>query len=141
MEKDWRLAGAAALAYLGDSVIEVRVRTMLVEQGIYQSRKLNRMALSYVTAAAQAKAVQRILPLLTEEENGVYHRGRNLDHANIPKNATRAEYLMATGFEALFGYLHLVGDRERMDTLFRAAYPENQNPLSQGETIHEKSQG
>ena len=56
MEKDWRLAGAAALAYLGDSVIEVMVRTMLVEQGIYQSRKLNRMALSYVTAAAQARA-------------------------------------------------------------------------------------
>ncbi len=124
MEKDYRLVGAAALAYLGDSVLELLVRTMLVERGIYHSRKLNRMALDFVTASRQAAAAERILPLLTEEENTVYHRGRNLDHANIPKSATRAEYLMATGFEALFGYLHLLGDRERMDTLFRAAYPE-----------------
>ena len=127
MEKDQRLVGAAALAYVGDSVIELLVRTMLVERGIYQSRKLNRMALDYVTATCQAAAAERILPLLTEEETIVYHRGRNLDHANIPKNATRAEYLMATGFETLFGYLHLVGDRERMETLFRAAYPDSEN--------------
>lgn len=127
MENDQRLVGAAALAYLGDSVVELLVRTMLVERGIYQSRKLNRLALEYVTAQRQAKAAERILPLLTEEETTVYHRGRNLDHANIPKSATRAEYLMATGFEALFGYLHLTGDRERMQTLFHAAYPEIEN--------------
>ncbi len=124
METDQRLVGAAALAYLGDSVLEVLVRTMLVKRGIYQSRKLNRMALDYVTAPRQAAAAERILPLLTEEETSVYHRGRNLDHANIPKNATRSEYLMASGFEALFGYLHLEGNRERMNELFRAAYPE-----------------
>ena len=123
MEQDARLVGAAALAYLGDSVLELLVRTMLVERGIYQSRKLNRMALDYVTAPKQAQAMERILPLLTEEENTVYHRGRNLDHANVPKSATRSQYLMATGFETLFGYLHLMGDRERMDVLFRAAYP------------------
>ena len=126
MEKDPRLVGAAALAYLGDSVLELMVRTMLVERGIYQSRKLNRMALDYVTAQKQAAALERILPLLTEEETTIYHRGRNLDHANIPKSATRAEYLMASGFEALFGYLHLAGERERMAELFRAAYPENE---------------
>ena len=124
MEKDQRLVGAAALAYLGDSVLELMVRTMLVERGIYQSRKLNRMALDYVTATKQAAAMERIMPLLTEEEITVYHRGRNLEHANIPKSATRSEYLMASGFEALFGYLHLTGDRERMKTLFRAAYPQ-----------------
>ena len=127
MENDQRLVGAAALAYLGDSVIELMVRTMLVERGIYQSRKLNRLALEYVTASKQAEAAERILPLLTEEEMTVYHRGRNLDHANIPKSATRAEYLMATGLEALFGYLHLTDNRERMQKLFRAAYPENEN--------------
>ena len=125
MEKDPRLVGAAALAYLGDSVLELMVRTMLVERGIYQSRKLNRMALDYVTATKQAAAMERILPMLTEEETTVYHRGRNLEHANIPKSATRSEYLMASGFEALFGYLHLTGDRERMETLFRAAYPQD----------------
>lgn len=124
MEKDQRLVGAAALAYLGDSVVELLVRTMLVEHGVYQSRKLNRLALDYVTAPRQAEAMERILPLLSEEEATVYHRGRNLDHANIPKSATRAEYLMASGFEALFGYLHLTGNRERMQELFRAAYPQ-----------------
>ena len=126
MEKDQRLVGAAALAYLGDSVWELLVRSLLVKQGIYQSKKLNRMAQDYVTAPRQAEAMERILPLLTEEENTVYHRGRNLDHANVPKSATRSEYLMATGLEALFGYLHLVGNVERLETLFRAAYPESE---------------
>ena len=123
MEQDPRLVGAAALAYLGDSVLELLVRERLVGQGIYQSRKLNRMALDYVTAPRQAAAAARILPLLTEEETTVFHRGRNLDHANVPKSATKSEYLMASGFEAVFGYLHLKEDRVRMTELFRAAYP------------------
>ena len=123
MEQDPRLVGAAALAYLGDSVLELLVREHLVEQGIYQSRKLNRMALDYVTAPKQAAAAERIMPLLCEEETTVFHRGRNLDHANVPKSATKSEYLMASGFEAVFGYLHLKKDRERMVELFRAAYP------------------
>lgn len=123
MEQDPRLVGAAALAYLGDSVLELLVRERLVNKGVYQSRKLNRMALDYVTASKQAAAAERILPMLTEEENTVYHRGRNLDHANIPKSATRSEYLAASGFEALFGYLHLAGARDRMNELFCAAYP------------------
>lgn len=125
MEKDPRLVGAAALAYLGDSVLEVLVRRMLIDRGIYQSRKLNRAALEYVTATKQATAAERILPLLSEEENTVFHRGRNLDHANIPKSATKSEYLMASGFEALFGYLYLAGEQARMEELFRAAYPDN----------------
>ena len=126
MEQNARLVGAAALAYLGDSVLELLVRERLVGQGIYQSRKLNRMALEYVTAPKQAAAAERVLPLLTEEETTVYHRGRNLDHANIPKSATKSEYLMASGFEAVFGYLHLQGDRARMDELFRVAYLQEQ---------------
>lgn len=126
MEQNARLVGAAALAYLGDSVLELLVRERLVGQGIYQSHKLNRMALEYVTAPKQAAAAERVLPLLTEEETTVYHRGRNLDHANIPKSATKSEYLMASGFEAVFGYLHLQGDRARMDELFRVAYPQEQ---------------
>ena len=124
MEQDPRLVGAAALAYLGDSVLELLVREHLVGKGIYQSRKLNRMALEYVTASRQAAAAERILPLLSEEENTVFHRGRNLDHANVPKSATKSEYLMASGLEALFGYLHLKEERARMTELFCAAYPE-----------------
>ena len=63
------------------------------------------------------------MPLLSEEETTVFHRGRNLDHANVPKSATKSEYLMASGLEAVFGYLHLKEDRARMTELFRAAYP------------------
>ncbi len=117
----------AALAYLGDSVLEVRVRRMLVERGLASSRQLNRAALSYVTAPKQAQAITRILPLLSEEETGVYHRGRNKGHSAVPKSATVAEYRMATGLEALFGYLHLAGREDRIDELFRIAYEETQN--------------
>ncbi len=126
MEKDPRLVGTAALAYLGDSVLEVLVRSRLVSLGIYQSKSLNKRALAYVTASAQAEAAERILPVLSEEEAAVYHRGRNLNHANVPKSATRAEYLMATGLEALFGYLHLLGDGERMTALFSIAFPDTE---------------
>ena len=114
----------AALAYLGDSVMELCVRKMLVEKGFSSSKKLNAKALEYVTAKAQAQAAAKILPLLTEEEDAVYHRGRNLSHANVPKSASYAEYRMATGLEALFGYLHLAGNFERIDMLFSIAYIE-----------------
>ena len=111
-----------ALAYLGDSVIEQCVRTMLVKKGYSSSKRLNAKALSYVTAKAQSEAVTRILPLLDEEETGVFHRGRNIGHTNVPKSASVSEYRMATGFEALFGYLSLAGRRERIEELFSIAY-------------------
>ena len=114
----------AALAYLGDSVMELCVRKMLVEKGFSSSKKLNAKALEYVTAKAQAQAAAKILPLLTEEEDAVYHRGRNISHANVPKSASYAEYRMATGLETLFGYLHLAGKLERIDQLFSTAYNE-----------------
>ncbi len=111
---------AAQLAYLGDAVLEVLVRRRIVLNG---AQKPSEAALSYVTAAAQSDAVERILPILTEEENAVYHRGRNCVHANVPKRATVAQYRRATGFEAIFGYLHLAGDTDRIAVLFDAAYP------------------
>lgn len=111
-----------ALAYLGDCVIELKVRELLVCRGISGSGNLNRESLSFVKATAQAKAMQNILPLLTEEETAVYKRGRNMSGGNVPKSATVSEYRAATGMEALFGYLHLTGQRERIDILFDAAY-------------------
>ena len=122
MEAVLREISTPALAYLGDSVVELCVRTMLVKKGVSSSKRLNALALNYVTAKAQAEAVAKILPLLSEEENAVYHRGRNIGHTNVPKSASVAEYRMATGFEALFGYLHLAGRRERIDELFEIAY-------------------
>ena len=111
-----------ALAYLGDCVIELLVREHLVGLGISGSGNLNRASLAFVKASAQCAAMQNILPLLTEEETTVYKRGRNMSGGNVPKSATMAEYRTATGMEALFGYLHLTGKRERMAELFRAAY-------------------
>ena len=111
-----------ALAYLGDCVLELKVRELLVNRGISGSGNLNRESLTFVKATAQAKAMQNILPLLTEEETAVYKRGRNMSSGNVPKSATMSEYRSATGMEALFGYLHLTGDRERIEALFTAAY-------------------
>ncbi len=112
------------LAYLGDSVIEVLTRQRLVENMIHGVGNLNKAALSYVTAVSQSQALERILPLLTEKEEEIFKRGRNQHGASIPKSASAAEYRRATGFEALFGYLWLTGDKERAHELFEIAYPE-----------------
>lgn len=113
-----------ALAYLGDSVIETQVREHLVRSGVSSSAKLNKKALEFVRAQAQAEAMKRLLPHLSEEEEAVFKRGRNLGHSSTPKSATVAEYRAATGMEALFGYLYLAGRTERITELFTLAYPD-----------------
>ena len=123
---DLKQISTAALAYLGDSVWELSVRQMLVEKGIADSATLNREALGYVTAKAQAAAVKRILGVLSEEEQAIYKRGRNIGHTNVPKHATVSEYRMATGLEALFGYLFLEGRSERIMELFALAFEEGE---------------
>ena len=125
MENSLNTYSTAALAYLGDCIIELCVRQRLVKGGLASSRTLNKAALEYVRAPKQAEAMKNILEFLTEEENAVFHRGRNIGHTNTPKAATVAEYRAATGMEALFGYLHLAGRQERIAELFDAAYPEN----------------
>ena len=111
-----------ALAYLGDSVLEIRVREKLVKEGISSSGDLNRASLAYVKASEQAAAMRRILPILSEEEEQVFKRGRNMSGGNVPKSATMSEYRTATGMEVLFGYLHYLGRAERIDELFEIAY-------------------
>lgn len=118
-------ASSAQLAYLGDAVLEVMVRRQLV---LSHAPHPSETALAYVTAAAQSDAVERILPHLTEEEEAVYRRARNSVHANVPKRATVAQYRRATGLEALFAYLHLTNNTERLETLFRLAYPDLATP-------------
>jgi ribonuclease-3 family protein len=116
---------AEALAYLGDCVIELKVRELLVNRGIASSGNLNKESHAFVKATAQAQAMRSIIDLLTEEETAAYKRGRNMSSGNVPKSATMSEYRAATGMEALFGYLHLLGRQERIDELFAAAYPES----------------
>ena len=114
----------AALAYLGDSVIEVLARERLVSAGIPDSARLNLAAAKYVRATVQSDAVERILPRLDEAEAAVYRRARNVGHTNTPRSASPAEYRRATGMEALFGWLWLGGEegKTRARELFCAAY-------------------
>ena len=124
MDGSVNMYSTAALAYLGDCVLELCVRERLVKKGLSSSAALNSEALGFVKASAQAEAMKRILPLLSEEEEAVFRRGRNIGHTNVPKSATVAQYRSATGMEALFGYLHLLAKKDRIDELFGAAYPE-----------------
>lgn len=111
-----------ALAYLGDCVLELEVRRFLLSLGMYESAALNRHALYFVRASAQSKAFERIESLLNEDELAYYKRGRNTHTAKTPKSASPVEYRRATGFEALFGYLYLSGDQNRVEELFELAY-------------------
>lgn len=119
---DIREISTPALAYLGDCVLELCVREYLVDSGLSTSAHLNAAALDYVRAPVQAEAMKRLLPILTEEEEAYFRRGRNIGHTNVPKRATVSEYRAATGMEALFGFLHLTGQKERINELFRIAY-------------------
>ena len=122
LQIDLKTVSNAALAYLGDSVIEVCVREHLVSLGFSTSAHLNKASLDFVRASAQAEAMKKILPFLSEEETAVFKRGRNIGHTNTPKSASVGEYRMATGMETLFGWLHLSGKEERIKELFCIAY-------------------
>ena len=106
------------LAHLGDSVFEVMVRSWLCLHGKAKAKDLHRATVRYVAAPAQAERVERILPLLTQEEAAVFRRGRNTAPHSVPKAATRAQYQAATGLEALFGWLYLQGRTDRINELF-----------------------
>jgi ribonuclease-3 family protein len=106
------------LAHLGDSVFEVMVRSWLCLQGKAKPRDLHRATVKYVAAPAQAAMVQKILPILTQDEQDVYRRGRNTAPHSVPKAASRGEYQAATALEALFGWLYLQGRTDRLNELF-----------------------
>lgn len=106
------------LAHLGDSVFEVMVRSWLCLQGKAKPKELHKATVKYVAAPAQAAMVQKILPVLTEEESDVYRRGRNTAPHSVPKAASRGEYQAATALEALFGWLYLQRRTERLNELF-----------------------
>lgn len=112
---------ALGLAHLGDGVYEILVRSMLVLDGYATSGNLHRETTRFVCAPAQSEMIEKLLPQLTEEEHGFYRRGRNAAVHNIPKNATHSQYSRATGLEALFGALYLLGRTERIRELFTIA--------------------
>ncbi len=112
------------LAYIGDAVIELLIREALLASAVMDTGRLSAMAQTLVCAKTQSEIVETLLPLLTEKEEAAYRLGRNHRITGKPKRATVAEYSRATGIEAIFGYLQLTGERERIETLFRAGYEE-----------------
>lgn len=117
-----------SLAYLGDAVLEIMVRRYLVcDVSLAYGEHPSKKSLEFVTAEAQAAALEKILPSLTEEEADIYRRGRNSVHANVPKHATIAEYRAATALECVFGYLYAQEKYSRLDELFRLGYFAKEN--------------
>lgn len=113
-EQDLRTYSPLTLAYIGDAIFELVVRTVLVERKNTQPEKLHKAATKIVKAETQALMIEAMKEELTEEELAVFKRGRNAKAVTRAKNATMSEYRRATGFEALMGYLYLKGDIERM---------------------------
>ncbi len=106
------------LAHVGDGVFELLVRSYLCVKGDQTVKTLHRDSVNLVKAPAQARLVQKILPMLTEEEQAYYRRGKNAHTHAAPKSASPKEYAMATGLETLFGALYLFGRTARLQELF-----------------------
>lgn len=108
------------LAYVGDSVFELIVRTYVVYEGTRHVKELNIISDKMVNAKAQSDLYNAVKDMLTDEEAAVYRRGRNAKISSSAKNATLADYKRATGLEALFGYLYLSDNVSRAMELFKA---------------------
>lgn len=138
-EQDIRTYSPLALAYIGDAIYDLVIRTMLVMRGNSQVNKLHKRASNFVKAAAQKQIMEAIEPLLTPEEHSYYKRGRNAKSFTTAKNASIVEYRVATGFEAMLGFLYLTGQMDRLMELVKIGT----TALTQGEQkeISEKKDG
>ena len=116
---DIRTYSPVVLAYIGDAVYELIIRTILVDQGNRQANTLHKKASTYVKASAQAAMAEAFLPDLTEEDLQYFKRGRNAKTVSMAKHATMHDYRHATGFEALMGYLYLTDQMNRMIDLIK----------------------
>lgn len=119
-EKEARGFSPNILAFYGDSVYETLVRLRVVTRHQTNAGRLHELAVKQVRASYQSEAVDVVKPLLTEAEADILRRGRNAGGLSVPKSAKPAEYRRATALEALFGYLSLSGQQERVEELFEA---------------------
>ncbi len=102
------------LAYVGDAVLELYIRTVMVGRGGGKVGQLHKMSTDYVSAKAQAGIIRSLTNVLTEQEADIVRRGRNVKPSSLPRNADIMEYRYATGFETLIGYLYLAEEHERL---------------------------
>ena len=121
-EEDMRTYSPLTLAYIGDAVFEIIVRTLVVEKGQKSANALHRHTTMIVCAQMQAKLVDAVFERLTEEEQDIYRRGKNTKIHSSAKNASLGDYRKATGFEALCGYLFLKDETERIMQIVRQAF-------------------
>ena len=124
-DKDIRTYSPLTLAYIGDAVYEIIIRTILVKKGNCPVNELHKRASNLVKAASQSAIIQKIEGMLSEEEHDVYRRGRNTRSATIAKNAKMSDYRRATGLEALIGYLYLKDEYMRIIELVRVGIGED----------------
>ena len=118
---DIRTLSPLTLAFLGDAVYDLMVREKLVCEANRPVGALNNEKIAAVRCETQAKAAKALLPTLSEDELTAFKRGKNANALTVPKHASRTDYQTATGFEALFGYLYLKGDEQRLREIFAAA--------------------
>lgn len=118
------------LAFLGDAVYSLLVREMLIKTANRPTNALHKESIKLVNASCQAEMIKKLLPVLTEDEEAIFKRGRNAHSGHVPKNQSDADYRYATGLEALYGYLYLIGDFKRILYIFN---------ISTGEEYLEKS--
>lgn len=117
-EKEAKQYSPLALAFLGDAVYEKLVRERLLLSANMPVGKLHELTIKKVCAEYQAQAIDRISDMLTEEESYIAKRGRNASGMTVPKHASVAEYRKATSLECLFGYLELIGAKDRIEEIF-----------------------
>lgn len=120
-EVDLRTYSPLTLAYIGDAVFEIIIRTLIVEKGQRAANTLHKHTTKIVCAQAQAKMIDAVYGSLTEEEQDIYRRGKNTKIHSSAKNASLSDYRKATGFEALCGYLFLKDDTVRITFIIRQA--------------------
>lgn len=113
-EIDVNLMSPLTWAYIGDCVYELYIRTNLINKTNLKPHKLHIECIKYVKAQAQAETLKNIYEDLTEEEKDIVRRGRNTENHHLPKNSNVQEYMYATAFEGLIGYLHLSKNKERL---------------------------
>lgn len=125
-DTDIRTYSPLTLAYIGDAIYELVIRTILVEKGNTQVNKLHQRASKLVKASAQSEIVEKLKPYLTEDEMGIFKRGRNAKSFTMAKNASMSDYRRATGFEALMGHLYLTEQWDRMLELIKIGITEGE---------------
>ena len=117
---DIRTYSPLTLAYIGDGIYDLVIRSVVVARGNTRAGELHKRTSQIVKAYTQAQMMEALLPLLTEEEADIYRRGRNAKSPTMAKNATMSDYRKATGFEALMGWLYVKDEFERLVELVKA---------------------